>query len=166
MTRRTADLDKAMKCRSDDPQRALEIANRYITKNPHDPLGYFSRHLTLRHLGEYKRALADCDRSMELGPHHGTYMCRGVLHRALGDHARALADFNHARDLNYQDWLTSFGPHFRADTLARLGRLNEALADCELIREDHWMPEHSGLPGGNKQQFIAEIKRRAAATRG
>jgi hypothetical protein len=31
-----------------------------------------------------------------------------------------------------------------------------------LIRDDHWMPEHDGLPGGDKQEFIAEIKRRAA----
>jgi hypothetical protein len=27
------------------------------------------------------------------------------------------------------------------------------------------MPDHHGLPGGNKQQFIAEITRRAAAAR-
>jgi hypothetical protein len=83
----------------------------------------------------------------------------------LGDYPRALADYNQAHDMDRADWLTSFGPHFRADTLARLGRLEEALADCALIEDDHWMPVHSGLPGGDKQQFIDEITRRALAAR-
>ena len=59
----------------------------------------------------------------------------------------------------------SFDPHFRADSLARLGRLEEALADCAFIPEDHWMPGVLGLPRGNKAEFIAEIKRRAVAAR-
>ncbi len=67
--------------------------------------------------------------------------------------------------MDRQEWLTSFGPHLRADTLARLGRLDEALADAALISDDHWMPAHDGLPGGDKQEFIAEIRRRAAAAR-
>lgn len=75
-------------------------------------------------------------------------------------------DFDSAHDINRDEWLTSFGPHVRADTLARLGRLDDALADCRLIRDDHWMPAHDGSPGGNKEQFIAEIKRRAAAVKG
>jgi len=76
-----------------------------------------------------------------------------------------VADFTRARDMEPEEWLTSFGPHFRATSLAHLGRLEEALANCALIRDDHWMPAHSGLPGGNKEQFIAEIRRRAAAAR-
>ena len=36
------------------------------------------------------------------------------------------------------------------------------LSAGDLIRNDHWMPAHRSLPNGDKQQFIAEIKRRAA----
>jgi hypothetical protein len=70
------------------------------------------------------------------------------------------------RYIDRDEWLHSFGPHVRADTLARLGRLDEALADAALLPEDHWMPAHDGLPGGDKRQFIAEIRRRAAARNG
>ena len=85
-----------------------------------------------------------------------------MVHRALGDHVDALADLNTAHDMDREEWLHSFGPHLRADTLARLGRAEEALADAALLPDDHWMPAHDGLPGGDKQQFIAEIARRAA----
>lgn len=163
MSNDVSGLDEARECRAKDPNRALEIANRHITENPMDSHGYFSRHLTWMHLGEYNKALDDCNRSLELSSHPAAYRCRSEIYRRLGDHARAVADQNYLHDAHYERWLTSFGPHLRADSLARLGRLDEALADCARIRDDHWMPAHDGLPGGDKQQFIAEIKRRAAA---
>jgi tetratricopeptide (TPR) repeat protein len=159
-----AKLDQARDCRAADPQRALDLADRYISENPLDPLGYFSRHLTWRSIEEYNRALDDCNRSLELEQTYDTFLARGMLYRAKGDHARAVADFTRADELDHQEWLTSFGPHFRADSLARLGRLDEALADCDVIPNDHWIPAHSGLPGGNKAEFTAEIRRRAALT--
>jgi tetratricopeptide (TPR) repeat protein len=158
-------LDKARECRAEDPYRALELADRHISENPSDSHGYFSRHLTWMSLGEFHKALDDCNRALEFRQAYGTFLSRGEIYRALGDHDRAVADFDHANELNHEDWLTSFGPHLRADSLARLGRLDEALADCDLIGEDHWMPAHSGLPGGDKAEFIAEIRRRAARAR-
>ena len=167
MSEKVPSLDEARKwLRQDQPHRALDIQNRYIAANPNDSHAYFSRHQTWMDLGEYRKALDDCNRAMALRPHIATYRCRGEVYRALGDYESALKDFNRERDLDFQDWLTAFGPHVRADTLARLGRLDEALADCDLIEDDHWMPAHCGLPGGDKQQFIAEIKRRAEAARG
>jgi tetratricopeptide (TPR) repeat protein len=163
MSGQFSELDEARECRAKDPYRALELANSYIRSNPDDAHGYFSRHNTLRRLKRFEESLADCSRSLALDPKCSTYLCRGEVLRAMGDHARALVDFNQAHDMDRDTWLHSFGPHLRSDTLARLGRLDEALEDTKLIREDHWMPEHDGLPGGNKAQFIAEIKRRAAA---
>ena len=158
-------LDEARECRKDDPDRALEIANHYVAANPTDARGYFSRYITWDRLGEYQKALADCTRALQLEPNCRKYLSRGEARRRLGDHSGAVSDFDMARALDPNKWLTSFGPHLRADSLARVGRLQDALADCELIRDDHWMPSHGGLPGGNKQQFIAEIKRRAAAAK-
>jgi tetratricopeptide (TPR) repeat protein len=159
-------LDEARECRSDEPYRALEIANCYIRQHPNRSDGYFSRHLTWQTLGDFEKSIADCSRSIELDPKLIHYMSRGRSHRGLGDHASAVRDFDNARSMDVGQWLTSFGPHFRADSLARLGRLDQALADCDLIRDDHWMPVHSGLPGGNKREFTAEIRRRAALASG
>ena len=165
MPHRAPNLDEAMECRANEPIEALEIDNEYIRRNPFDPAGYFSRHLTWERLGEHQKALTDCNRVMQLESDSWNYFCRALIHRNLGDHMSAVADFDRMRELDHEEWLTSFGPHFRADSLARIGRLDDALADCKFISDDHWMPEHSALPGGNKREFIEEIKRRATVAR-
>ncbi len=139
--------------------------NRYIAANPDDSRGYFSRHITLARLGAYDKALEDCSTAIQIQPKTLRYISRSEIHRALGNHAAALSDLNQAHDMDREEWLHSFGPHLRADTLARLGRLDEALRDAALLPEDHWMPTHDGLPGGDKQQFIEEIKQRAKAAK-
>lgn len=158
-------LDDAREIGQLDPYRALDIKNRYIAANPDDSRGYFSRHLTWARLGEYRKSLMDCSKAIQMQPKTFQFIARSEIHRALSDHVLALADLNQAHDMDRDEWLHSFGPHLRADSLARLGRLDEALADAALLPEDHWMPANSGLPGGNKQQFIAELKRRAAAAK-
>jgi len=159
------DLDIALECRASDPLRALELENRYVAEHPADAHGYFSRHYTWSKLGEHGKAFADCEEAIRLHPIPFRYLARANLHRALGRFSEALKDLNHAHDCDHEMWLTSFGPHTRADTFARLGHLDEALADASLLPDDHWMPSFYGLPGGNKQQFIAEIRRRATAAR-
>ena len=137
----------------------------YLAVHPDDPLGLFSRFQAWMKLGEFRKALRDINRVLELDPNSGGYSSRAQLFRAMDDQARAVEDLNRAREFDEKEWQTSFDPHFRADSLARLGRLEEALADCAFIRDDHWMPGVLGLPRGNKAEFIAEIKRRAAAAR-
>jgi tetratricopeptide (TPR) repeat protein len=165
MNKNSSVLDEVRDCVASDPKRALELGNRYIEDNPSDSHGYFSRHLTWAKLGNHKNALADCCTAIGILPKPNRYMARAEIYRALGDHARALADLDHVHNSDHETWLTSFGPHLRADTLARLGRLDEALSDAALIPDNHWMPEHDGLPGGDKQEFITELRRRAAGAR-
>ncbi len=163
MSHDTSLLDEARKYAASDPARAFALRDEYVCANPEDGHGYFTRHLSWMRLGQYDRALEDCNSALRLsGEKTISLLARGDIHRAMGDHARAVEDFTRARALNYEEWLTSFGPHHRADSLARLGRLEDALADCALIADDHWMPAHRGLPGGSKTEFIAEIRRRAA----
>jgi tetratricopeptide (TPR) repeat protein len=158
-------LDEARESARQNPLRAMDLINQHIKANPFDPHGYFSRHLSWEGFCEYDKALADCSKAIAMSPNSHRYMARADICRALGDHARALADLNHVHDTDHEAWLHSFGPHCRADALARLGRLDEALADAALLRDDHWMPEHDNLPGGDKREFIAEITRRAAVAR-
>jgi tetratricopeptide (TPR) repeat protein len=158
-------LEEARECSLHDPHRALDIKNRYIAVNPYDSRGYFSRHITLARLGSYEKALSDCTKAIQFEPKTLYFLGRSEMHRAMGDYAAALSDLNHAHDMDHEEWLHSFGPHLRADTLARLGHLDKALKDADLLPEDHWMPAFNGLPGGDKQQFIAEIRRRAAAAK-
>lgn len=165
MQQREPSLDEAREVARYDLHRALEIENQYIADNPNDSRGYFSRHLTLARLGEHRKALEDCSKAIDMAPKLLRYIARSEVHRALGNYKEALADLNRAHDMNPEEWLHSFGPHLRADTLARLGRPADALADAALLPPDHWMPAHDGLPGGTKEQFIAELKRRAAAAK-
>jgi tetratricopeptide (TPR) repeat protein len=119
----------------------------------------------LTDLGEYDMALADINRVLEIDPNSGGYSARGHFFHGIGNYRRAIEDLTRSKDLDYDGWTTSLDPHFRADCYARMGRLNEALDDCAFIPDDHRMPAVFGLPGGNKEQFIAEIKRRALAAR-
>lgn len=159
-------LDEALKHLRHNPERSLEICEQYLSEHPDDPNGLFSRHQALETLGEDERALADITRVVELEPSWAAYSSRGQLLRKMGRHQQAIDDLTHSLELDEWVWKTSYDPHFRADSYARLGRLEEALADCEFIAEDHWMPGVLGLPRGNKQEFIEEIKRRAARARG
>lgn len=157
-----SELDGVIDILRHDPKQALEICERYVSEHPDDPDGLFYRFQVLEDVGEHERALKDIDHLLELEPIMSNFSIRGRFFHEIGDHERAVKDLTRARELDDYEFRTSFDPHFRADSLARLGRLDEALADCALIEEDHWMPGVLGLPAGNKQEFIEEIKRRAA----
>jgi tetratricopeptide (TPR) repeat protein len=158
-------LTEASNCLWDDPQRALALCNRYLEQYPGHPHGLFSRHQAWKRLGDFDRALEDINAALASEPDAVSYSSRALVYRELGDHGRAVDDLTRARLLGEQDWVESLDPLFRADSFARLGRLEQALADCELIPEDHWAPAFYGLPGGDKRQFIDQIRQRALAAR-
>jgi tetratricopeptide (TPR) repeat protein len=155
------ELDEAFELLRYDPQRSLEICQRYVNEHPNDAEGYFSRYQAWKRLGKNDNALADINRVVELCPNSGGYSARGDFFHRIGEYERAVEDLTKARELDEDEWKTSLDPHVRADCYAKLGRLKEALADCEFIEDDHWMPAFDDLPGGNKQEFIEEIRRRA-----
>ena len=52
--------------------------------------------------GDYKAALADYDKAVELNPEDADAFNRGAAKDALDDHKGAIADHNKARELNPQ----------------------------------------------------------------
>ena len=85
--------------------------------------------------------------------------------RQLGEYRKAIDDFDRSDALDAKGFVDSWGPLFRADCHARLGNEEAALADCARLADDHWTPGIHGSPAGNKQEVIAEIRRRAVAAR-
>jgi hypothetical protein len=59
----------------------------------------------------------------------------------------------------------SFGPLYRADCHASLGNVEEALADCAMLDEEHWTPGMDGTPAGHKSDVTAEIRQLATSIR-
>jgi tetratricopeptide (TPR) repeat protein len=159
------ELDEALYLRSKDPQRALEICERYIEEHPEDPNGFNERAEILFVLGENERAEGDFGKAIELDPHSGRHSVRGDFFRRIGEYQRGIDDLTRARELDEEAWRTSLDPVARADCYAHLGRLDEALADCAYIPDDWWMPAFDDFPGGNKKEIIEEIKRRAQSAR-
>ncbi len=159
------DLDEAARYFVSDPERALAASQRFLDAHPDHPDGLFSRFQALDELGEYEMALADINRALELKPDWVGHFARGIFFHNHGHYGRAIADLTKAKALDTEDFGTSEISCYRADSFARLGRLDEALEDCALLQDDHWTPGHNGLPPGDKEQFIREIKRRAAAAK-
>lgn len=165
--RETSDeLDAATKCVGSDPERSLAICNRYLDTHPDDPRGLFCRFQALDELLEFEGALADINRVLEIEPDWVGYFARGTFFHKFGHYEQAVSDLSRAGELDREGSAVVHRACYRASALSHLGRLDEALADCAILPANHWMPGQNGLPAGNKQEFIEEIKRRAALARG
>lgn len=159
------DLLRNHKLMRTDPERYLAMANEVIRQNPSDPHAYFSRHHIWARLGRLDLALQDLDSDIGLSPHPVSVECRGDILCRMGRYEEALAEFNRAEAMAPQEWKEGLGPLLRGNCHALLGNESAALADCECLPDNFWMPSINGWPGGNKQQVAAELRRRAAAAR-
>jgi tetratricopeptide (TPR) repeat protein len=165
MSERNDALDEASECVASDPERALEICEQYLEASPNDYRALDCRFRAWTKMGEFENALADINRIIELTPTWIDYFWRGMFFHNFGHYRPAVDDLTKSRELDIEGSATVHRACYRASALSRLGRLDEALADCALLPEDHWMPGYNGLPAGNKREFIEEVKRRAALAR-
>lgn len=165
MPKMSDDLDAATNCVVSDPERSLAICEQYLSAHPDDPRGLFCRFQALDELGEFEGALADINRVLEIEPDWVGYFARGSFFHKFGHYEQAVEDLSHAGELDRENSAVIHRACYRASALSHLGRLDEALADCAVLPENHWMPGQNGLPAGNKQEFIEEIKRRALQAR-
>ena len=155
------ELDVATNCVVSDPERSLAICEQYLNAHPDDPRGLFCRFQALDELGEFEGALADINRVIDVDPDWLAYFSRGTFFHKFGHFEQAVADLSRAGKLDTEGSAVVHRACYRASALSHLGRLDEALADCEILPENHWMPGQNGLPAGNKREFIEEVKRRA-----
>ena len=97
------------------------------------PFALGSRGEAYRQKGDYDRALADLDKSIDFNPRDGFVLGgRGEVHRFKGQLDRALADFDAAISLNPRD---DFAFARRGEVYREKGVLDRAMADLsEAIR--------------------------------
>lgn len=92
---------------------------------PEFATAYSNRGTCYGALGQYERAIADCDRAIALAPDNATaYSNRGNNYGALGQHEQAITDHDRAITL-----APDFAPVYfnKGLLLANTGRLQEAL---------------------------------------
>lgn len=148
-----------------DPRKYLDLTEDFIRQHPDHSGGYFSRHWAWDRLGRPDLAVEDLNKSISLEQHPVSFRERGHMFRRLGDYHNAIQDYARSEALDPEGFVNSWGPLFRADCHARLGNEEAALTDCARLADDHWTPGLHGAPAGNKQEVIAEVRRRAAAAR-
>lgn len=161
-------LDQHAHLRRVDPEKYLGLINRLIAQDPDDKSAYFTRHFFWLNRGEYELALADLDRRyakkrLSKRDRFFKHFFRGDVFREMGRYRDAIAEFDKTEATSPRDWKEISGPWHRADCHARLGDLERALADCAALPDKHWRPSMGGLPGGDKAQVAAELRRRAKA---
>jgi tetratricopeptide (TPR) repeat protein len=166
MTNRSPkEIDAQLQLLFTEPERYIALKSREISEDARDSHAYFGRYQGWLRLGNLEQALADISASIALEEQPISYLCRGEVLCRLGRYETALEDFNKGEQLDPVGWPDLWGPLHQADCHSRLGHATEALAACTKLKDDHWTPGLDGTPAGNKQEVIAEVRRRLAALR-
>lgn len=133
-------LDEAFSwAQKDDYDKALALCNAVIQANPSLSDGLRKRATIYARMGDYDRAIADITNVMAQEPDDPShYFFRGWWYLDNGNPAQAVEDLTKALALggknnHYHDESAHF---FRAAALLRLRRYDEALADCQHVRDD------------------------------
>jgi tetratricopeptide (TPR) repeat protein len=124
-------VDDADRCVNATGREGIAACDRVIASGEIGRRGravaYYYRGLGRLGTGEYDRAIADFDASIDLAPENArAFNSRGTARYVKGDHNRALADFDTAirRDPEY-----AFAWHNRGEVWKDRGDFNRAIAD-------------------------------------
>jgi tetratricopeptide (TPR) repeat protein len=107
---------------------AIDYLSRTIEIDPNYRDAYFNRARAYRGLGEFKLAIADYSKAIELEPSAAAYNNRGNAYRYLGDFKQAIADFNTAIEIR-PDYALAYSN--RGDAHLGAGEIEQAFADYE-----------------------------------
>jgi tetratricopeptide (TPR) repeat protein len=149
-----------------DPQRYLQIVNKWIEANPENSHAYFNRHRAWMRIGEPRKALDDLNEAIRLNRRPTALEARGEVYRHLGEYENALEDYASAEAMDPAQWEEdAFGLLFQADAYARLGDEERALACCARLPGDFWTPGLKEAPAGDKVAVAERLKLIAAEAR-
>jgi tetratricopeptide (TPR) repeat protein len=139
--RASADLSAASECESEIKRQRewndkLEWCNQAIRKDHSDESGAIAgKYMGRAHLyykaGEFKKALADCDKALSVDPRCVNYpVARGQVYNALGEYSKAIADFTsvvHSMPEAYSN---------RGYSYLMLKQYDHAMSDCNKAFEE------------------------------
>ena len=153
-----ADLLEAQRlCAEGSETEALKLCGDFIAEHPDHPLGYHMRALVRTVMGNGHLALADRDKVVSLRPGApGAYMARADDHLRLHDFAAAAADLDRAQKYDDGHYWPMI-PLLRAHCVARLGRFEQALAECDGVPEDYLLPGFAADVPASARAVRAEI---------
>jgi tetratricopeptide (TPR) repeat protein len=141
-------LDEAYSyAKNSDYDKALELCNEVIKAHPLLTEGLRERASIYAHMGDFKRAVTDMTNVIAQEPDNPSHhFFRGWWHLDGGNAAQAVEDLTKALALggknnHYHDQSAHF---LRAVALVRLKRYDDALADCQHVRDDFLIYIRSG----------------------
>ena len=137
---------------------ALRLCVEFIAEHPDHAHGYHMRAVVRVLMGEPHLALADRDKVVSLCPQEaGAYMARADDHLRIGNFAAAADDLDRAEKLDNAHYWPLI-PFLRALCRARIGRIDEALADAAKVPDDYLLPGFGSAIPNSKQQLAAAIE--------
>jgi tetratricopeptide (TPR) repeat protein len=116
--------------------RAISVCEEAIAIDPDHVKAYSMCGMARTWQGDYRAAIRDCDRAIDLDPGGAMYAIRGLAHQGLGNIEMALRDFDQAIALRPDDPIARLN---RLKLHQELGNTETALADLEYVIET--MPE-------------------------
>jgi tetratricopeptide (TPR) repeat protein len=147
-------------CRRREYDVALRLCNKLLDEHPHSREALWSRAFIFGGMGDTESAIGDLTRIIALRSEEPCYFTERA-HRLIdaGRYAEAVEDLTETLRLCDQwdsDHYRAVAHFVRAYAYLRLGRPNDALADCHHVRDGFsWWIEH-GLR--TKAEITAEAK--------
>jgi tetratricopeptide (TPR) repeat protein len=161
MDNMTKELDEALSfARNEDYVRALEICDLSVKSNPDLPDGFRTRSQIYARKGDFGDAVNDITNAiLKDEPAPADYFFRGWWNLENTDLSASIEDLTAAialgeqLDFHYYDESAFF---FRSIAYLRSSRFDDALSDCNHVRDDFEMYLHSGQV--SKVQIVSEAK--------
>lgn len=113
------------------PQLAMQLINSGLKIDDQNYRLLCARALAYQQIGDLESALEDASQAILVSPNR-TYALtmRGVVHLCLSDYVEAEADYNQILKKNPRDIVAALN---RACARLQLGKINECIADCDLV---------------------------------
>ncbi len=114
-------------------EEAEEHFGEIVNKQPRNPDGFRGLSAVKAHKRDYRGALADLNKVMELAsaPAPADHYHRGLLHRELDSFDKAMADFQSAMSLSHKSYFRVLTHHQRGLTHLDLNNIEEAIVDFD-----------------------------------